>query len=158
VGGARDPVFVGAVNSVEQEPRKNLWSRMSGWLKPDWLFVFMLFASVVLAVLNGLKTDAFQFVPPPLFPKLALLMGTMVMLSGLATLGAKLDRRHLDDYMFQMVANGAVIAIITTIFVNMIWEIGSDLLPPITRDDLVAVMMGSWSLGYFFYRWRGLNA
>ena len=85
-------------------------------------------------------------------------MGTMVMLSGLATLGAKLDRRHLDDYMFQMVANGAVIAIITTIFVNMIWEIGSDLLPPITRDDLVAVMMGSWSLGYFFYRWRGLNA
>lgn len=158
MGGARYPVPVGIVKSVQQEPRKNLWSLVSGWLKPDWLFLFMLFVSILLAVLNGLKTGIYQFVPPPLFPKLALLMGSMVILSALATLGAKLDRRHLDDYMFQMVANGAVIAIITTIFVNMIWEVGSDLLPAITRDDLVAVMMGSWSLGYFFYRWRGLNS
>lgn len=128
------------------------------WLKPDWLFLFMLSASIVLLLLNGLKTDISRFVPPPLFPKLALLTGAMVLLSALATVGAKLDRKHLDDYMFQMVANGAVIAIITTIFVNMIWEAGSDILPPITRDDLIAVMMGSWSLGYFFYRWRGLNS
>ena len=130
---------------------------MSGWLKPDWLFVFMLIASVLLAVLNGQKTETYQFVPPPLFPKLALLMGTMVMLSALAMVGAKLDRKYLDDYMFQMVANGAIIAIITTMLVNMIWEIGSDTLPPISRDDLISVMMGSWALGYFFYRWRGLN-
>lgn len=146
------------MKSVEQKPRKNIWSRVSGWLKPDWLFVIMLFASVFLAVSNGLQTDVYQFVPPPLFPKLGLLMGTMVLFSALATLGAKLDRRHLDDYMFQMVANGAVIAIITTILINMVWEIASGSLPPITRNDLIAVMMGSWSLGYFFYRWRGLNA
>ena len=145
------------MKSVEQKPRKNLWSRVSGWLKPDWLFVIMLFASVFLAVSDGLQSDVYQFVPPPLFPKLALLTGAMVLFSALATLGAKLDRRHLDDYMFQMVANGAVIAIITTILVNMVWEIASGSLPPITRNDLVAVMMGSWSLGYFFYRWRGLN-
>ncbi|PHR19790.1 MAG: hypothetical protein COA41_06410 [Sphingopyxis sp.] len=142
---------------VKKEPHKNIWSRASGWLKPDWVFVIMLFASVFLAVSNGLQTDVYQFVPPPLFPKLALLTGTMILFSALATLGAKLDRRHLDDYMFQMVANGAVIAIITTILVNMVWEIGSDLLPPITRNDLVAVMMASWSLGYFFYRIRGVN-
>lgn len=127
------------------------------WFKPDWLFAFLLTASVAILVISGLKSEASQFVPPPLFPKLALLIGAMVTLSAIATLGAKLDRRHLDDYSFQMIANGAVIGIITTMFVNMAWEIGSYILPPITGDDLMAVMIGSWSLGYFFYRWRGLN-
>lgn len=131
---------------------------MWNWIKPDWLFLFMLIASVALLLLSGLKTDVSTFVPPPLFPKLALLIGVMVSLSAIATVGAKLDRKHLDDYMFQLVANGAVIAIVTTILVNMIWEMGSSILPPITRDDLISVMMGSWSLGYFFYRIRGLNA
>lgn len=121
------------------------------------MFAFLLTASVVLLVLSGLKTDVRPFVPPPLFPKLALVIGAMITLSAIATLGAKLDRRHLDDYMFQMVANGAVIGIVTTLFVNMLWEIGADILPPITNDDLIAVMLGSWSLGYFFYRIRGLN-
>lgn len=130
---------------------------MWNWIKPDWLFLFMLIASVALLLLSGLKTDIVRYVPPPLFPKLALLIGATIALSAIATVGARLDRKHLDDYMFQMVANGAVIAIITTILVNMIWEIGSGLLPVLTRDDLIAVMMGSWSLGYFFYRWRGLN-
>ena len=127
------------------------------WFKPDWLFAFLLTASVAILVISGLKSEASQFVPPPLFPKLALLIGAMVTLSAIATLGAKLDRRHLDDYSFQMIANGAVIGIITTMFVNMAWEIGSYILPPFTGDDLMAVMIGSWSLGYFFYRWRGLN-
>lgn len=128
------------------------------WIKPDWLFLFMLTASVALLLMSGLKSDVRQFVPPPLFPKVALLIGAVLLLSAIATVGAKLDRKHLDDYMFQMVANGAVIAIVTTLLVNMIWEMGSAILPPITRDDLIAAMMGSWSLGYFFYRWRGLNA
>ena len=128
------------------------------WFKPDWLFVFLLAASIAILVIGGLKAEASQFVPPPLFPKLALLIGAMVTLSAIATVGAKLDRRHLDDYSFQMLANGAVIGIITTIFVNMAWEIGKDFLPPINNADLTAVMVGSWSLGYFFYRWRGLNS
>lgn len=128
------------------------------WFKPDWLFLFLLTASIVILVISGLKAEASQFVPPPLFPKLALLIGAMVTLSAIATLGAKFDRKHLDDYLFQMIANGAVIGIITTMFVKAAWEIGSDILPPITSDDLMAIMIGSWSLGYFFYRFRGLNS
>ena len=128
------------------------------WFKPDWRFVFLLAASIAILVIGGLKAEASQFVPPPLFPKLVLLIGAMVTLSAIATLGAKLDRKHLDDYLFQMITNGAVIGIITTIFVNMACEIGKDFMPPINSDDLMAVMVGSWSLGYFFYRWRGLNS
>lgn len=143
---------------VEKQRRKGNWPRMWKWIKPDWLFLFMLTASVALLLMSGLKSDVREFVPPPLFPKVALLIGAVLLLSAIATVGAKLDRKHLDDYMFQMVANGAVIAIVTTLLVNMIWEMGSAILPPITRDDLIAAMMGSWSLGYFFYRWRGLNA
>jgi drug/metabolite transporter (DMT)-like permease len=158
VGGTRHPFSIGEVSAVESQPHKSIWYRMCRWFKPDWIFAFMLTASVVLLVLSGLKTDVRPLVPSPLFPKLALLIGATVALSIMATLGAKLDRKHLDDYMFQMVANGAVIGIVTTLFVNMLWEIGSDILPPLTSDDLIAVMIGSWSLGYFFYRWRGLNS
>lgn len=158
MGGDRHPFSGGDVNSLEKQARKSIWHRLWRWFKPDWLFVLLLTASIAGLVIGGLKTEVSQFVPPPLFPKLALLMGAMVTLLAIATLGAKLDRKHLDDYMFQMVANGAVIGVITTIFVNILWEIGSDILPPITNDDLIAVMIGSWSLGYFFYRWRGLNS
>ena len=157
MGGAGNSVAGGNVSAMGKQSGQSRWPRMWNWIKPDWLFLFMLVASIGLSVLSGLKTDVVQFVPPPLFPKLGLLIGAMVALSAMATVGAKLDRKHLDDYMFQMVANGAVIAIITTMLVNMIWEVGSGILPPITRDDLISVMMGSWSLGYFFYRFRGLN-
>ncbi len=143
---------------MEQQRSNGLWQRLCRWVRPDWLFGVLLVVSVILLVLGGLKAEASQFVPPPLFPKLALLVGAMVLLSAMATVGAGIDRRRLDDYMFQMVANGAVIGIVTTLFVNMIWNIGSGILPPITGDDLIAVMIGSWSLGYFFYRWRGLNS
>tara|TARA_R110000850_G_scaffold252198_1_gene377337 strand:+ start:359 stop:790 length:432 start_codon:yes stop_codon:yes gene_type:complete len=143
---------------MDKQPGKSLWQRLCGWLRPDWLFGFLLIASIAMLVTSGVQAEPSPFVPPPLFPKLVLLIGAMVLLSALATAGAKLDRRHLDDYMFQMVANGAVIGMVTTLFLHMLWDIGSDILPPISRDDLVAVMIGSWSLGYFFYRWRGLNA
>ncbi len=142
---------------AKNQPRKKFLHRIWWWFKPDWLFLFLLAASITILVIGGIKAEPSSFVPPPLFPKLALLIGATLLLSAVATLGAKLDRRHLDDYQFQMVTNGAVIGIITTIFVNMVWEIGKDILPPITSDDLMAVMIGSWSLGYFFYRWRGLN-
>jgi len=142
---------------MEKQSPKSLWYRMCRWLKPDWIFVVLLTGSVVLLILSGQKTDVAPLVAAPLFPKLALLIGATVIFSAIATLGARLDRKHLDDYMFQMVANGAVIGIITTLFVNMIWEAGSGNLPPISKDDLIAVMIGSWSLGYFFYRWRGIN-
>ena len=157
VGDDHHPVRGCAMSAAEKRNEKGVWFRMWNWIRPDGLFLFMLIASVALLILSGLKTGVSQFVPPPLFPKLALLIGAMVLLSAIATVGAKLDRKYLDDYMFQMVANGAVIAIVTTILVNMIWEMGSAILPPVTRDDLISVMMGSWSLGYFFYRWRGLN-
>lgn len=145
------------MNALEKKTHQGIWRRMCKWLKPDWIFLFLLAASVFLLVLSGTKTEVRSFVPPPLLPKLALLIGAMIAMSAIATFGAKLDRKHLDDYMFQMVANGAVIGIVTTLFVNMLWQIASDILPPITNDDLIAVMIGSWSLGYFFYRWRGLN-
>ena len=142
---------------AEREKARSVIHRAWWWFKPDWLFLFLLSASIVILVTGGLKDEPITFVPPPLFPKLAALIGAMVILSAIAAVGAKLDRRHLDDYMFQMIANGAVIGIISTIFLKMIWEVGKDVLPPITSDDLMAVLVGSWSLGYFFYRWRGLN-
>jgi len=87
-----------------------------------------------------------------------LLIGIVFFLALFATFGAALDRRKLDDYYFQLMANGAIIAVVTTLFTNMIWGMLDDLLPALSGDELAGALIGSWSLGYFFYRFRGLNA
>jgi len=75
-----------------------------------------------------------------------------------ATFGAALDRRKLDDYYFQLMANGAIIAVITTLLTNVIWGLLDGMFPSLSANELTGVLTASWSLGYFFYRFRGLKA
>lgn len=79
-------------------------------------------------------------------------------LSYVATYAAALDRRKIEDYFFQMMANGAIVAIITAIFANMVWLIFERHLGTMSADNLVAILIFSWGLGYFFNRLRGLNS
>jgi hypothetical protein len=81
----------------------------------------------------------------------------VLLLSYVATYAAALDRRKLEDYFFQMMANGAIVAIITTIFANMVWLVFEKQLGTMSADNLVAILITAWGFGYFFYRFRGLN-
>lgn len=78
-----------------------------------------------------------------------------------AVWGAKLDRRCADDYVFQLVTNAALIAIITTIMSHAIWDLSflnERGLPKPTTGDMLGVMILSWAMGYGFYRMKGFNA
>lgn len=78
-----------------------------------------------------------------------------------AVWGAKFDRRCAEDYVFQLVTNAALIAVITAMMSHAIWDfsmLNERGLPKPTSGDIMGVLMLSWAMGYGFYRARGVNA
>ena len=143
---------------IKDSDQPGLWRKFCKLIKPDWLFALLLLFSMMLLVLDNQGAMATAGSPPSLYPKLLLLIGIVFSLALFATFGAALDRRKLDDYYYQLMANGAIIDAVTTLFTNMIWGMLDDVFPALSGDELAGVLIGSWSLGYFFYRFRGLNA
>lgn len=135
-----------------------IWQRFCRLLKPDWMFGFILLVGLGLLAVSIFDPNE---VHPGNVTSLSKIIGAVLLvlaLSYVATYAAALDRRKIEDYFFQMMANGAVVAIITAIFANMVWLIFEKQLGTMSADNLVAILIFSWGLGYFFNRLRGLNS
>ncbi|MEZ5708065.1 MAG: hypothetical protein R3E02_01610 [Blastomonas sp.] len=83
-----------------------------------------------------------------------------ILFSIAAALAAKIDRRCSDDYGFQLMANAAVVGVVATLFISLIWDMdfvaALGIAPPDGRA-LNGVLLLSWASGYAIYRFRGLN-
>ncbi|GAA0474934.1 hypothetical protein GCM10009096_15660 [Parasphingorhabdus litoris] len=137
---------------VSEPSTRNLWQRTYRAIKPDWVFGFLLLVSITMLIAENLDPEPVIAVDPLM--KILALSGLTLVIAFIATYAAAMDRRKVEDYFFQLMINGAIVGIITTLFVNLAWDL---LYGPLMGDDLIAVMLASWSLGYFFYRIRGLN-
>ncbi len=124
-----------------------------GTIKLDWVFAIVLIVAGALLTAENLDPEPMVAVDPVL--KIIALAGLTLVIAFIATLAAAMDRRKVEDYYFQLMTNGAIVGIVTTLFINLVWDL---LYGPLRGDDVIAVMLASWSLGYFFYRVRGLNA
>ncbi|MFN2100728.1 hypothetical protein [Altererythrobacter sp. MF3-039] len=97
--------------------------------------------------------------PEPLLTGISV-VGLMLLVGLIVTKLAALDRHNGEEYTFQLLANGAVISVMTTMVVTLLWT--SDFLlarwlgEP-SSSQLIALLMGSWSVGYFTYRIRGVR-
>ena len=97
--------------------------------------------------------------PEPLLTGMAA-VALMLLVGFIVTKVAALDRRNSEEYTFQILANGAVVSVMTTMFVTLAWT--SDFLlarwlgEP-SSSQLIALLMGSWSVGYLTYRIRGVS-
>ncbi len=83
-----------------------------------------------------------------------------IIMASYAVWGARLDRRCAEDYVFQLITNAALIAVITSLMSHAIWDmsfLNERGLPKPTSGDMIGVMILSWAMGYTFYRLRGLN-
>ncbi len=137
---------------VSEPSTRNIWQRIHGAIKPDWAFALVLPVSIMMLVTENLDPEPVVAVDPLM--KILVLAGLTVIIAFVATYAAAMDRRKVEDYYFQLMTNGAIVGIVTTLFVNLVWDL---LYGPLTGDDVIAVMLASWSMGYFFYRIRGLN-
>ncbi|AMO72496.1 hypothetical protein [Sphingorhabdus sp. M41] len=134
-----------------------IWQRFCRLLKPDWMFGFILLVGMGLLAVSIFDPNE---VRPGSVTPLTKVVGAallVLLLSYVATYAAALDRRKLEDYFFQMMANGAIVAIISAIFANMVWLVFEKQLGTMSAGNLVAILISAWGFGYFFYRIRGLN-
>ncbi|WP_337658650.1 hypothetical protein [Sphingorhabdus sp. Alg231-15] len=138
---------------VSEPSTRNIWQRIHSAIKPDWAFALVLPTSVMMLVAENLKPE--PVIPVDPLMKILALSGLTLIIAFVATYAAAMDRRKVEDYFFQLMINGAIVGIITTLFVNFVWDL---LYGSLMGDDVIAVMLASWSLGYFFYRIRGLNS
>ncbi|MEO0441922.1 MAG: hypothetical protein AAF067_13750 [Pseudomonadota bacterium] len=126
-------------------------------LRPDWAFGFVLVVGITLLILE--TRDPIELATATWSP--ALIAGTAigftVVIGFFSTIVAKLDRRKTDDYHFQIMANSAIIANITAIFVSLAWSLAEPQLGTMSIQILIAILLLAWGLGYFFYRWRGFG-
>lgn len=135
-----------------------IWQRVCRLFKPDWMFGFILLVGMGLLAVSIFDPNE---VRPGNVTPLTKIIGAALLvlaLSYVATYAAALDRRKIEDYFFQMMANGAIVAVITAIFANMVWLIFEQQLGTMSADNLVAILISAWGFGYFFYRLRGLNS
>lgn len=142
---------------VRDDERMSLKKTIHGLLKPDWVFAVMLLTSGVFIFTSqsDLKVGGGLAVSPVI--KGLLIIGSVFLVSFLSTMGISLDRKMADDYYFQLMAQGAIVGIITNLIIVGAFILLKDWLPVLTIKDIFSVMLAAWALGYFFYRWRGLN-
>jgi uncharacterized membrane protein len=126
-------------------------------VRPDWVFGFMLVASIIIFIVSGpeLQIGGGVVVSPAV--KAILVFSLLAAICLLVTVGISFDRKLADDYFFQLMAQGAIVAIVSTLVSVGTFALFKDWLPILSVRDIFSVMMAGWSLGYFFYRWKGLN-
>ncbi|WP_417592630.1 hypothetical protein [Parasphingorhabdus sp.] len=139
-------------------PSPGVWQRFCRLLKPDWMFGFILLVGMGLLAVSIFDPHEARLGTVTSLTKIIGAVLLVLALSYVATHAAALDRRKIEDYFFQMMANGAIVAIITAIFANMIWLVFEGQLGTMSAGNLVAILITAWGLGYFFNRLRGLNS
>jgi hypothetical protein len=155
MGSAGGSVSGGDVMTASGSP--GIWRRFCRLFKPDWIFGFILIVGMGLLAVSIFDPNEVRVGTVTPVVKIIGAALLVLLLSYVATYAAALDRRKLEDYFFQMMANGAIVAIITTIFANMVWLVFEKQLGTMSADNLVAILITAWGFGYFFYRFRGLN-
>ncbi|MFK7841934.1 MAG: hypothetical protein AB8B54_06700 [Sphingorhabdus sp.] len=150
VGCARN--LVSECNMNSEKPSRRTGPMLYRIFKLDWVFGALLIISGITLIFENFDPEPMITVDPMV--KIAILAGLTLFVALVVTYFSALDRRHAEDYFFQLMSSGAIVGIVTTMFVHIIWDF---IYGPLRGDDLMAIMMAGWSMGYFFYRIRGLN-
>lgn len=125
----------------------------------DAMFTLMGLSSFVVLVFGpGDGAEAIAPAEEPLLRGIvlvAMLLGTAL----LASMGARLDQKCADDYVFMTMAKSALIGMATIVVLLVFWDLlFSGNLGALTGEDVFLIVLGSWACGYFYTRVRGTVA
>lgn len=85
-------------------------------------------------------------------------IGTLVLVFLVAKATA-FDRRCSEEYIFQLIANAALVGLGCMAIVNVIWLLATKFyaIPELTGQNMTGIAMLAWILAYYWYRMRGLQ-
>lgn len=127
------------------------WKRMCRIVSPDWVFGVLMVLIAGLVVRDGvLADDAGSGI-------ILALAGMTLLASVLAAIGSRFDRGMIEDFHYRLMAQGAIVAVVSTLVVAVMADIMWDGLAMLGGEHMVMVLMLGWSVGYFYHRWRGLD-
>ncbi len=123
----------------------------------DWFLVLPLFASaVMIAEIDPTRVSAISITQ---WEQAGILVPITLMVSLLVAIGAAIDRRCSEEYLFQIMASAALVGVATSMFVHMFWIIGIKIfaLPDMAAENMVGVTTFAWIAAYYWFRFRGLS-
>jgi hypothetical protein len=96
----------------------------------------------------------------PWIEGLALVAG-VVLLGWLLASRSRFDRRCAEDYTYQLLSTGAMVGMFAMLIANIPWALDfiQDAigLRDLRGDDMLAIGLLGWGVGYFTFRVRGLR-
>ena len=131
--------------------KPGLWKRMCRSISPDWMFALLL-GVVVYTVAKGM----FGFGDDP-ESGMGVLAGAIVLTGIISAIGSRMDKRMLEDFHFRLMCQGAVVGVVSTLIIVTMYDILDDRLPALSAHQVLITLLGTWSIGYFYHRWRGLD-
>jgi len=125
----------------------------------DSLFAFIGLISVYGIYYSLTDMDRVVVTPGDPLPKALALLGAVLLSTIIASLMNRFEQRMADDFTFQTLSKSSMIAIFGYIFALAGWEFlfradfGS-----IPQRTTLAMLILTWSLAYFYTRFRGTRA
>ncbi len=122
----------------------------------DWFLVLPLIAAVIMiGEIDMPREDALTLSS---WVKAAALAAITLVITFVVAVGSALDRRCSEEYLFQIMANAALVALAATMLVNFAWVVGEKVvdLPEMASDNVIGVVVFAWISGYYWFRVRGI--
>jgi hypothetical protein len=128
------------------------------------IFLDLLFAGVGIVCFIGLFQLAAVPIPPVVPPDNAAAKGAalaaLVVASGLLSIyTTRFDQAMADDYMFQILTRSSLMAVMSFIFVFVLWNVlFAEALGRLASFSTLTLLLACWSVSYLINRLRGTRA
>jgi len=123
----------------------------------DWFLVMPLAASTLM--IAEIDPPRETFITITQWEQAAILVPITLLLSVLVAIGSAIDRRCNEEYLFQIMANAALVGVASSMLVHLIWIIGITVydLPDMSAENMVGVTMLALILSYYWFRFKGIS-
>lgn len=123
----------------------------------DWFLVLPLAASALM--IAEIDPPRESFVSVAQWEQAAILLPITLVLSVMVAIASAIDRRCSEEYLYQIMANSALVGVASTMLVHLCWIIGIKMfdLPDLSAENMVGVTMLALILSYYWFRLKGIS-
>jgi len=89
----------------------------------------------------------------------ALVAPATLIIAIVIAIAAAIDRRCNEEYLFQILANAALVGVAASMIIHLFWVIGIKAFnwPDLAAENMVGVTTLAWISGYYWFRLRGIS-